>query len=110
MEETITCHLCKGKAKLKYETLKLDEGRIQINNSSYYECEKCGEEFSTDEQMKELDKQINKKFVFKRPLINAGRSLAITIPADIIENYGLKKGTKIDIIPENKNQIILQIR
>lgn len=60
MLKTINCHLCKGKAKLKYETLKLDDERIQINNSPYYKCEKCGEEFATSEQMKELDKQINK--------------------------------------------------
>lgn len=65
MEEEINCHLCKGKAQLKFEELKLDEGRILIRESPYYECKCCGEEFATSEQMAELSGQINTKFCFE---------------------------------------------
>jgi hypothetical protein len=109
MEKKIKCHLCNGTAVLKFEDLKLDEGRIIIKDSPYYECTKCKEQFSSSEQMQELSDQINSKFVFKRPIINAGRSLAITLPADLIQHYNLKKGKKIKLIPENKKEILLTI-
>ncbi len=105
MEKEIKCHLCGGIAELKFEELKLDEGRITIRDSPYSKCKKCREEFATSEQMQELSKQINTKFSFERPIINAGRSLAITIPSDIAHSYNLKKGEKIKIIPENKKEI-----
>ncbi|MBU0635483.1 AbrB/MazE/SpoVT family DNA-binding domain-containing protein, partial [Candidatus Micrarchaeota archaeon] len=73
--------------------------------SPYYKCSKCKEEFSTSKQMQELSNQINTRFVFKRPIINAGRSLAITLPSDIVQYYNLKKGEKIQIIPKNQKEL-----
>ena len=110
MEQKIKCPLCKGKAELKYENLELDNGRIIIKDSPYYKCNNCKEEFSTSEQMQELDKQINTKFVFKRQLTTSGRSISLNIPSDLVENYGLKKGRNIELIPQNNKQIILQIK
>lgn len=108
-EKEIKCHLCCGTALLKYEALSLDNGKITIKDSPYYKCSKCGEEFSTSEQMRELSMQINSKFAFSRPIINAGRSLAITIPNDIIKSYNLKKGKKIRLVPESRKKIELII-
>ncbi len=105
----IECHLCGGKAILKSEDLKLAEGKIVIKGSPYYQCTKCKEEFATSEQMLELSEQINTKFIFHRPIINAGRSLAITLPIDLVHYYNLKKGEKIKLIPENKKQIKILI-
>jgi len=110
MEKEITCHLCNGKALLQFEELELDDGEITIKDSPFYKCSKCKEEFSTSKQMHELSEQINTKFVFSRPIINAGRSLAITIPADIVQYYKLKKGEKIKLIPESRNEIKLKIK
>ena len=108
-EKEIECHLCSGTAVLKFEDLKLAEGKIILKDSPYYHCNKCREEFSTSEQMGLLSGQINSKFVFHRPIINAGRSLAITLPADLVQYYNLKKGEKIKLIPENKKNIKMQI-
>ncbi len=110
MEKEVECHLCKGKAELKFEELELDNGRIIIKGSPYYKCKKCREEFATSEQMQELSKQINTKFVFERPIINAGRSLAVTLPSDLVHYYNLKKGEKIKIIPENKSEMKVKIQ
>ncbi|MEM0359863.1 MAG: AbrB/MazE/SpoVT family DNA-binding domain-containing protein [Candidatus Diapherotrites archaeon] len=110
MEAEIKCHLCNGKTELKSEELQLDGGRIIIKNSPYYECTKCGEKFATSKQMQKLSEQINTKFVFQRPIINAGRSLAITLPADLVQYYGLKKGNKIKLIPENKKEIKISLQ
>ncbi|MFH1257053.1 MAG: hypothetical protein V1494_07240 [Candidatus Diapherotrites archaeon] len=109
MEKEIECHLCGGKAQLRMEELSLDDGRITVRDSPYYACIKCKEEFATSEQMQDLSEQINTKFVFQRPIINAGRSLAITLPADIVQFYGLKKGKKIKIMPENKHTLKVKV-
>lgn len=109
MEKKITCHLCKGKAVLKFEDMKLDKGKIIIKGSPYYKCLKCKEEFATSGQMHELSDQINTKFVFKRPIINAGRSLAVTISKDLAKFYGLKKGEKVSLIPEGKHSLKVKI-
>jgi len=110
MEKEIKCHLCKGRALLHFEELSLDNGKIIIKNSPYYKCGNCREEFATSEQMQELSEEINKKFSFLRPIINAGRSLAITLPKDLINYYRLKKGKSIRIVPESRNrmQLILE--
>jgi hypothetical protein len=110
MEEKIKCHLCGGEAELKYENLELDDGKITIKDSPYYHCSKCKEDFSTSEQMFELDKQIHTKFAFRRNLTKSGRSISLNIPSDLAENYNLKKGKEIELIPQNSKQIILQIK
>ena len=109
MEKEIKCVLCKSTAGLKFEELKLDNGKITIKDSPYYKCAKCGEEFSTAEQMQELSDQLNMRFKFKRPIINAGRSLAVTLPADLVEFYNLKKGEKIELIPENRHELRIRV-
>ncbi|MFH0714717.1 MAG: YgiT-type zinc finger protein [Candidatus Diapherotrites archaeon] len=109
MEKAIKCHLCGGNAVLHFEELALDGGKIVIKESPYYKCEKCGENFSTEEQMQELSDQVNSKFVFKRPIINAGRSLAVTLPSDLVQYYKLKKGLKIKIIPKGKKEIQIKL-
>lgn len=109
MEKEVKCHLCGGKAELKSEELNLDEGRITIRDSPYYRCRKCGEEFATSGQMMQLSEQLNTKFSFERPIINAGRSLAITLPSDIAHSYNLKKGKRVRIMPENRKEIRIRI-
>jgi len=110
MEKEISCHLCGGKALLHFEDLELNNGRIVLKGSPFYKCQKCGEEFATSAQMQGLSEQINTKFVFERPIINAGRSLAITLPADIVQYYKLKKGGRIKIIPENKKEMKITVK
>lgn len=105
MEKQIKCHLCSGNAAIKFEDLELDEGRIIIKDSPYYQCEKCKEKFATSEQMHTLSEQINTKFAFHRPIIHAGRSLAITLPSDLVGFYNLKKGKKLTLIPESKKSL-----
>ena len=109
MEKEIKCALCKGTATLKFEELELDNVKVILKDSPYYKCRRCGEEFATAEQMQALSEQINTKFKFKRPIINAGRSLAVTLPADLVEFYNLKKGEKIEFIPENRHELKIRI-
>ena len=113
MEKEDKCFSCGGKGVLKHEDLKLLDGKVIIKNSPYYECKKCGEKFSTSKQMYQLSDKIqeirNEKFTFKRSVINAGRSLAITFPSDLAKFYGIKKGTKAEIIPRGKKEILIKL-
>ncbi|MDP2666819.1 MAG: YgiT-type zinc finger protein [Candidatus Diapherotrites archaeon] len=108
-KKEIACHLCGGKALLRFEELELGGGKVVIRESPYYSCQKCKEEFSTSEQMHELSQSINQAFFFVRPIIHAGRSLAVTFPADLVQFSNLKKGEKICIIPEGKREWRVQI-
>lgn len=109
MEKEIDCHFCGGKSELLFEELSLNNGKITIKDSPYYKCKKCGEAFSTSRQMQELSDEINSKFCFSRPVIAAGRSLAITLPKDLIEYCKIKKGKLVKLIPETKHRIGLII-
>jgi DNA-directed RNA polymerase subunit RPC12/RpoP len=108
-KKEIKCHLCGGKAVLKFEELELANGKVVIKDSPYYSCKKCKEEFSTSEQMQKLSNTINPLFSFVRPVIHAGRSLAITFPSDLVHFSDLKKGGKVRIIPEGKKEWKIQI-
>jgi len=113
MEKTEKCFFCGGEGILKYEDLKLLKGKVIIKNSPYYKCQRCGENFSTSKQMYQLSDKIqeirNERFIFRRPIINAGRSLAITFPSDLAKFCGMKKGTKAEIIPEGKKELRIKL-
>ena len=83
MENEIKCHFCGGVAFIKRRDIVLDDEKITIKDEPYYECKKCKEQFCTSEQMFALDKRLHENFTFKRNIIVAGKSLAITIPSDI---------------------------
>lgn len=100
MENKIKCHFCGGVAIIKYEDITIDDGKITIKNEPYYSCQKCKQEFCTSEQMFALDKRLHEQFTFKRSVIAAGKSLAITLPADIVTHYKIKKGKKVSILAE----------
>jgi len=56
-----------------------------------------------------LNSAICNKFSFEKPIIISGRSLAITLPADIVKEYKLKRGHKIKIVPETRNALKIMI-
>lgn len=107
-KEKIKCVFCDGEADLKYETIELLGGKVTLKEQPYYKCKKCGNEFITSEQMKETEKQIN-VFSITRPIVSTGRSLAITIPTDLAKFYKLKKGEKVQLIPESKHSLKVKI-
>jgi len=100
MENEIKCHFCGGVAIIKYRDIVLDNGKISIKGEPYYECKKCKEQFCTSEQMYALDKRLHENIAFTRSIITAGKSLAVTLPADLVAHYKLKKGKKVSILAE----------
>ena len=102
MEKEIKCPFCSGVAVLEYDDLILDNGKIIIKNEPNYKCKKCKQEFCTSKQMFHLDKLLHDTFLFKRNIIVAGKSLAVTLPSDVVSHYNLKKGDKVSILAEPK--------
>lgn len=103
MNKKIICDVCGKEAILKYRDITLDNGKIIIKKEPYYECQKCKESFVTSEQMKELDKRLYNSFIFKRNVIVAGKSLAVTLPKDVVDYYKIKKGNKVSILTDSKS-------
>jgi uncharacterized Zn finger protein len=106
--EEIACVFCSEKAKLNYEIIELLGGKVVLKQQPYYKCRKCGKEFVTSRQMRETEKQIN-SFSVSRQIVSTGRSLAITIPADIAKFYKLKKGKNVQLIPESQQMLKIKI-
>lgn len=107
-QEKIKCVFCGREAELKHETLELLGGKIILKEQPYYKCTRCKEEFVTSEQMRETEKQIN-TFSMVRPIVSTGRSLAVTIPPDLVKFYNLKKGKTVQLIPEGKHLLKVKI-
>ncbi len=105
LKTKIKCPLCEGEAKLIKTTTKLFNGLIVLNDEPVYECIKCKEQFVTGKMVSKTVKRAKETFKFKRQIISTGGSLGITFPPDLSEYYGLTQGTKINIIPKNKNTI-----
>ncbi|HLC36172.1 MAG TPA: hypothetical protein VJK05_01020 [archaeon] len=57
-EKEIKCVFCEGKALLKFEDLKLLEGKSILKDSPYFKCINCRKEFVSSNQMKETEKQL----------------------------------------------------
>jgi len=57
----IKCHICGGITKLKYESMKLLDGKFILEKQQYYKCVKCKEEFVTAYQMRDTENELNSK-------------------------------------------------
>lgn len=107
-KEGMKCVFCEGKTTIGCENIELLDGKIVLKQQPYYKCLKCKKEFVSSEQMKETEKQIN-SFCVSRPIVSTGRSLAITIPTDLAKFYNLKKGEKVQLIPENRQMLKVKV-
>ncbi len=100
-KKTMICGFCGGEAELKFSDIKLFGGKIILREQPFFKCKKCKREFTTSDQMRETEKQLN-VFSMTRPFVSTGGSLAITIPPDLAKFYNIKKGTKAQLIPESR--------
>ncbi len=100
-KEKISCPVCGGEARPFAAESRLLGGRVVLKDDRFYRCSKCGEEFSTAEQMREAEKSLREAFFFERKIISTGGSYAITLPPDLAKFFHVHKGGKVRIIPES---------
>ncbi len=83
-----------------------------LKNVPAYKCQKCGEEFFTEEQAKEMGARTEelKEYVFgfKRSVTVSGRSLVISVPHELAEYLHIKQGQKIKIVPIAKEGFMVK--
>jgi len=90
------CVYCNGNTELKFESLNLLGGRLELKEQPYYHCLKCKREFVSSEQMKETEQQLN-VFSILRLIVSTGRSLAITLHFDTLSFKKFRHILKIKI-------------
>lgn len=108
MGEKIKCVFCGGIAEIKFENIELLSGKVVLRQQPYFKCMECKREFVTSEQMRETEKQIN-VFSITKPIVSTGRSLAITIPKELAKFFDLKRGGKVQLIPESRHLLKVKI-
>ena len=109
LKTKMSCPICEGEAKLVKETVKLFGGAISLKDNPIYECTKCKERFATGEMVDQTLQKAKSQFRFERKVVSTGGSLAITMPSDLSAYYKLKKGGKIQIVPQSAKEMKIVI-
>ena len=107
----MSCPICNGKlklTKLEYSFYDIPFGKFDAEV-----CQKCGEIFFTEEASDRIDEIAKEKGLWgleKRSKISySGNSLIVRIPKEIAEFMDLMKGQEIEIHPEGKKKIVVEI-
>lgn len=106
----IKCPICEGKAVLSKTSIELFNGIITLKDNPIYKCVKCNEKFASGEMADKALGKAKKEFSFTRQIISSGGSLAITLPTDLSEYYGLEKGEKIRLVPKSEKELSIIIQ
>src|SRR3989344_569194 len=105
------CIICKGNANKKLVEYK--EFGILLGKFNAHVCEKCGEMYFDEETANKIQQKSKELGLFglakKVKVAEIGNSIAIRIPKEIAEFLNLKKGREVMIIPENKNEIRIEV-
>jgi hypothetical protein len=105
----VKCPFCSGQAVLSKSNLRLFNGALTLKDNPTYECKNCRERFAMGKMVDNALENAKKEFAFTRPVISTGGSLAITLPSDLSEYYGIEKGEKIRLVPKSKKEICILV-
>jgi len=85
-----------------------------LKNVSAFKCLNCGKLFFTEEQVAIMNKRTAELrqsfFGFERTVTKSGRSLAITIPSELVDHLKIRKGEKIKVIPLAKDGFVIKVK
>ena len=105
------CMLCKG--KLVRKQVEYQEVGVPFGKYSAEVCEQCGEQFfdeHTADQIQSKSKQLGLfGLARKAKVAEIGNSVAIRIPKEIASFLHLKKGKEVTLIPQDANDLMVQV-
>ena len=105
------CIICDGEAIRK--NIEHKEFGVSLGNFSANVCKKCGEVYFDEPTAEKIQKKSKEMGLFglakKAKVAVIGNSIAIRIPKEIAEFLNLKKGKEVMIIPEGKNELIINV-
>ena len=107
----MSCPICNGKLKMTKTEFSFYD--VPFGKFDAEVCQKCGENFFTEEASDKIDQIAKKKGLWglekKSKISYSGNSLIVRIPKEIADFMGLTKGKKIEIHPEGKKKIVVEI-
>ncbi len=106
------CYICE-KGNLSHKEIEYNLYGVHLGKFPAEVCDKCNETFFNEETSKEMTELAKKKGLWdlqtKTKIGMSGTTLDIRLPKRIIDFLELKKGKKIEILPEGKNKLIVSI-
>ncbi|MBI2138254.1 AbrB/MazE/SpoVT family DNA-binding domain-containing protein [Candidatus Woesearchaeota archaeon] len=107
------CYLC-GKGRLTSQLVDYALYGIHLGKFQAEACNKCNERFYTEAASKTMTEIAKKKGLWglqaRTKLGWAGTTLDIRLPKKIISFMGLKQGKEVDIYPEGKNRLVVEVQ
>ncbi len=100
---------CGSTAALRFEDIRLFEGKLILKGQPFYRCPKCGEDFSTSRQVSKGADEAREFLGITRKFISTGGSVAATFPPAIAKQHGIKKGKKFRLVSEGPKKIAIVI-
>lgn len=68
----------------------------------YSKCKACGEEIVNMKQLYEVAQKYRKMKKYTAKISKWGESLAMRIPKELVEKYGLKQNEEVTLVEEKK--------
>ncbi|MBI2667239.1 hypothetical protein HYX17_00540 [Candidatus Woesearchaeota archaeon] len=106
------CYICE-KGNLKKERIEYNLYGISLGKFDALKCPKCSEIFFDEETSKKMTDIAKQKGLWgleaKTKIGQAGTTLDIRLPRRLIEFLKLKKGKEVNIHPESRDRIVVEI-
>src|SRR3989344_1498662 len=106
------CVSCNGKLKNKIVDYKIYG--ISIGKFPALVCNSCGEQWFSEETSRKIEEKERELGLFglsvETKVSYSGNSLIIRIPKELAKFLNIKKETKIELRPENKNKLCIAVK
>ena len=106
------CYIC-GEGRLEKQKIDFLLYGESLGKFEAEVCSKCGEKFFSEEASDKIDEKAKKKGLYgleAHTTVGAvGNSLDIRLNKKIIKFLGIKKGTAVNVYPESKKKLIVEI-
>ena len=106
------CVSCKGKLKNKIVDYKVYG--VNIGKFPALVCNSCGEHWFSEETSRKIEAKEKELGLFGLSIDTkvsySGNSLIIRIPKELAKFLSIKKETKIELSPENKNKLCIIVK
>ena len=106
------CIYCKG--NLKNKTVDYEIYGTVIGKFPALVCDSCGEQWFSEETSRKIEEKERELGLFglaiETKVSYSGNSLIIRIPKELAKFMNIKKESKIQIVPENKNKLCIAVR
>lgn len=104
----LICDVCKIKLEKTIDKIEVFEGTGIYEEGEVYKCPICGEVLLSSDQIDSFQYK-HKEIKVKGKIVNIGGTLSLQIPRGIQEYYGLKENTIVELIPVNREKLMVGI-